>query len=110
MIEFSHLSKNFGAVHAVKDFNLTVRKGESFALLGPNGGGKSTILRALVGLHKPSSGRISIDGNDVTSNGFHKRNLVAYMPQRMTAPDHLTGREVLELFAKVRSVSNSRVE
>lgn len=65
-IQLENLSKNFGIVQAVKNVNLSIYKGELFSLLGGSGCGKTTLLRLLAGFEKPTSGRILIDGFDVT--------------------------------------------
>ncbi|MCP4898143.1 MAG: ABC transporter ATP-binding protein [bacterium] len=110
LIRFEGFEKHFGAVHAVKPLDLEIADGESFALLGPNGGGKTTILRALVGLHAPSVGRILIDGIDLSESPNSVRQLLSYVPQRVAMPDQLTAREVLELFAHLREVPKHRVD
>ncbi len=65
----------YGAIHALRDVSLTVRTGEVVTLLGANGAGKSTTLRAITGLLAPKSGRISFDGGDIT--GVAAQRLVA---------------------------------
>jgi branched-chain amino acid transport system ATP-binding protein len=62
----------YGAIHALRDVSLTVRAGEVVTLLGANGAGKSTTLRAITGLLRPESGRITFDGSDVTGCAAHK--------------------------------------
>ena len=62
----------YGAIHALRDVSLTVRTGEVVTLLGANGAGKSTTLRAITGLLTPKSGRISFDGADITGSPAHK--------------------------------------
>lgn len=66
-IRIEGLSKSFGAFEAVKDVSLTISRGEIFSLLGGSGCGKTTLLRMLAGFEEPTSGRIFIDGQDVTS-------------------------------------------
>lgn len=110
IVRFEAFAKSFGSVDAVKPFNLEILNGESFAILGPNGGGKTTVLRALVGLHAPTSGRIFIRGTDIAKEPDHVRKWLAFVPQRVTMPDVLTAHEILELFAKLRGVSQDRVE
>ncbi len=65
-IELDQVNKTFGSFHAVKDLSLTLREGEFFCLLGPSGCGKTTVLRMIAGFQDPSSGRIHIDGQDMT--------------------------------------------
>ena len=110
MVRFEAFAKAYGAVTAVRHLTLEIERGESFALLGPNGGGKTTVLRALVGLHFPSAGKVQVQGVDVRKEPDRVRPWMAYVPQRVTAPDVLTAREVLELFANLRGVSGKRVE
>ena len=66
-VEFSGISKLFGNAVAVVDLDLNIEQGEFFSLLGPSGCGKSTTLRMLAGFVKPTTGRISVNGRDVTA-------------------------------------------
>jgi ABC-type multidrug transport system ATPase subunit len=109
MVRLEAFSKAYGAVKAVHDLTLEVEQGESFALLGPNGGGKTTVLRAIVGLHHPTAGTVRVRGFDVCKEPDRVRPLVAYVPQRVTLPEVLTAREVLELFAGLRGVAEDRI-
>lgn len=63
---FDHVTKRFGALTAVDDVSLTITKGEFFSLLGPSGCGKTTLLRMLGGFERPDSGRIYLEGKDIT--------------------------------------------
>ncbi len=74
-LEISHLEKSFGANRVVKDFNLSVGKGEFISLLGPSGCGKTTVLRMVAGFETPTSGAITIDGKDMTGLKTAKRNV-----------------------------------
>src|SRR6266436_8029796 len=67
LLEIVGASKHFGTTAAVEDVSLTVERGELFALLGPSGCGKTTLLRMIAGLKAPDSGRIVIDGVDITA-------------------------------------------
>ena len=110
MVRFEGFSKSFGALEAIKRLDLDIACGQSFAFLGPNGGGKTTVLRGLVGLHAPTSGRIIVRETDITKDPDTVRKWLAYVPQRVTMPDVLTAREVLVFFAELRRVSGERVD
>jgi len=73
MLEIRQVSKNFGGLSAVKEVNLSINKGEIFALLGGSGCGKTTLLRMLAGFEIPSAGAIFIDGEDISQIPPHKR-------------------------------------
>ncbi|MDP3371595.1 MAG: polyamine ABC transporter ATP-binding protein [Candidatus Paracaedibacteraceae bacterium] len=72
-IQLENISKSFDNIHAVKNLNLSVYKGELFSLLGASGCGKTTLLRILAGFENPTSGRILIDGIDITNWPAYKR-------------------------------------
>ena len=72
-LDLSNLEKTFGANRVVKDFNLGINKGEFVSLLGPSGCGKTTVLRMVAGFETPTSGRILIDGQDVTAQRTNQR-------------------------------------
>jgi len=110
MVRLERFEKRYGKLQAVKPLDLSVAAGESFALLGPNGGGKTTIIRALVGLHRPSAGRVLIDGIDIVASPERAKQRLSYMPQRVTLPELLTAREVITLFARLKQVPRQRVE
>ena len=69
ILQFNGISKNFGAVHALKDVTFSVNKGEIHALLGENGAGKSTLIKILSGEYSPDSGTVSVAGEQIKS--FH---------------------------------------
>ena len=75
MISISKLSKKFGEVVAVDDVSLEVKNGEFLTLLGPSGSGKTTVLRMIAGFELPTSGRIEIDGIDVSKTPPFDRNV-----------------------------------
>ncbi len=82
-------------VEAVRGLSFEVRAGEFFGLLGPNGAGKSTTLGCIMTLVRPTSGRIVVDGVDVTANPMGARRLIAVVPQNRNLDRDLTVREVL---------------
>lgn len=72
-VELKNICKNFGKVTAVNDFSLDIQEGEFLSLLGPSGCGKSTLLRIISGLESSDSGKVFIDGSDMTKLSAHKR-------------------------------------
>lgn len=66
LLELREVSKQFGGIHAVEDFSLTVRPGDLHCLIGPNGAGKTTIFKLVTGIYPPSAGKILFQGKDIT--------------------------------------------
>lgn len=105
-----NFEKRYGEIHAVKGVELEIYPGEAFVLLGSNGCGKSTILRAIAGLHAPSAGTVEVAGHDVSREPLATKQHLAYLPQRIEFPPLLTGREILEFYAGLKGVESGRVE
>ncbi len=110
IIQLVNFEKWYGKLQAVKPLNLSIQKGESFALLGPNGSGKSTTIRALAGLHFSTHGAIQINGVEINPIAHNLREMLSFMPQRITMPGYLTAREIITLFAKLRQVDLKKVD
>jgi ABC-2 type transport system ATP-binding protein len=100
-VETHSLRKTFGAVVAVDALDLSVRRGEVFGLLGPNGSGKTTTIRMLCGLLAPSSGTAHVVGHDVVKEAEAIRRKIGYMSQRFGLYDELTVYENLRFYATV---------
>ena len=66
MLEVNHLAIQFGGLRAVDGFNMTIEKGQLYGLIGPNGAGKTTVFNLLTGVYKPDSGKVLLDGKDLT--------------------------------------------
>ncbi|MDQ3930947.1 MAG: ATP-binding cassette domain-containing protein, partial [Chloroflexota bacterium] len=98
------LTRRYGNFTAVDGIDLEVRSGEVFGLLGPNGAGKTTTIKMLVTLLPPSAGRASVGGFDVERQADSVRRLLGYVPQALSADGNLTGRQNLEVFAKLYDV------
>ena len=98
-IEVSHISKHYGSVQALRDVTFSVRKGEVFGLIGPDGSGKTTLFRILSTLLLPDEGTAVVDGYDIVSQMRAIRRRVGYMPGRFSLYQDLTVRENLEFFA-----------
>jgi ABC-2 type transport system ATP-binding protein len=93
----SKVSKNYGPVQALKNFDLEVRAGQLTAVLGPNGAGKTTAIKLLLGLARPTSGRVSVFGGDPTVLATHLR--VGAMLQVGRVPETLRVWEHIDLFS-----------
>ena len=91
-IRVEALDKSFGDFHAVKAANFTVEDGEFLCLLGPSGCGKTTTLRMIAGLELPSSGKIYLDGEDVTFNRASARD-IAFVFQLFALYPHMNVRK-----------------
>jgi ABC-type multidrug transport system ATPase subunit len=109
-IHVSNLTKKFKDFVALNDVSFNVEAGETFALLGPNGSGKTTTLKCMVGLTLPTSGNIAVEGFDVWRNGREAKRLMSFLPQRVSFSDQLTGREVLEFYCRLRRIPSQRID
>jgi len=96
-----NISKSYEKVTALKEVSLEVEKGELFGLIGPDGAGKTTLIRILTSLIIPDSGKASLYGNDVVKDFREIRKIVGYMPGRFSLYSDLTVLENLEFFAGV---------
>lgn len=102
MIEVEGLTKYFGATLAVDRVSFKVGTGEIIGLLGPNGSGKTTIMRMLTGFFPPTSGRALIGGLDVAHHSLETRRRIGYLPENMVLYPDLTVTALLEFAARVR--------
>ena len=109
-IQVRNLTKKFNDFVAVDDVSFDIEAGETFALLGPNGSGKTTSLKCMVGLTLPSSGNIVVDGLDVLRKSREAKRLMSFLPQRVSFSDQLTGREVLEFYCRLRRIPLERID
>ncbi len=110
MIQVQGLGKRFRDVVALQDVSFEVTRGETFALLGPNGSGKTTTLKCLAGLTLPSSGVIRIEGVDLARNPVAAKSSFSYLPQHVTFPEQITAREVLDFYRRLRRLPADRME
>lgn len=107
MLSVQHLVKSLGGRRVIEDVTLQVERGEIVGLLGPNGAGKSTSFKMLTGLTVPDSGRIELDGEDITFLPFYERARrgISYLPQDTFVPRSLSVEANLELVLEVREPS-----
>src|SRR5213083_1021189 len=103
LLRTEHLTKDYGRFRALDDLNLTVAPGEVFGLLGPNGSGKTTALRLLLGFLRPTAGSASIAGHDCWHDGVGARRHVAYLPGELRLYENMTGRQLVEFLTQLRT-------
>ena len=81
LLDVKNLGISFGGLRAVNGFDISIEKGELYGLIGPNGAGKTTVFNLLTGVYKPDTGKIILDGKDITG----KRQLIS---ARQELPEH----------------------
>lgn len=101
MIKINSISKSFGEIKALQHIDLEVAKGEIFGLIGPDGAGKTTLIRILTTLLLPDNGTAQVMGMDIIKDFRPLRRLFGYMPGRFSLYEDLTVEENLELFASI---------
>ncbi|MCH7581184.1 MAG: ABC transporter ATP-binding protein [Acidobacteria bacterium] len=101
-IRTESLTKHYGEVKALIDLSLEVRMGEVFGFLGPNGSGKTTMIRTVLDLIRPTEGRAEILGMDTHEEAVEIRNHIGYVPGDLAMYPNLTGRDTLTYFANLR--------
>lgn len=109
VISVRHLTKRFGDFTAVDDLSLDVRKGEIFGFLGANGAGKTTAMRMLCGLSRPTSGSGTVAGFDIVRRPEDIKRHIGYMSQKFSLYGQLTVRENLTLFATIYGMPASDI-
>jgi Cu-processing system ATP-binding protein len=101
MIEISAVSKAFGPIEVLRSVDFTARRGRVVAIVGPNSAGKTTLIKSILGLTRPDSGRITVDGVAVGSDVAY-RSRIGYMPQIGRFPEHLSARDLIAMLKDLR--------
>ncbi len=109
MIEVSGLTKAYGDLVVVDDFDVTIEQGDSVALWGPNGAGKTTVIRCLLGLVS-YDGTITVNGMDAKDDGKAVRSLIGYVPQELSFYDDMVVIDLLDYSASLRGIAPERVD
>jgi len=109
MIEIKNLTKWYGAIHAVKDINFHVHRGEVVGFLGPNGAGKSTTMKIITGYMAPSEGEVRVAGYDVFENPLEVKRHIGYLPETPPLYADMYVRDYLSFAAKLKGVVGSSV-
>ena len=109
MITADGLTKKFGSFTAVDNISFSVRRGEIFGFLGANGAGKTTAMRVLCGLSRPTAGRATVAGYDVGAQPEQVKRHIGYMSQRFSLYDDLTVAENMRLFGGIYGMGGDTI-
>jgi ABC-2 type transport system ATP-binding protein len=110
MIELEQLVKKFGDLTAVDHVSLKIPRGEFFAILGPNAAGKTTMIKLLAGLMKPTSGSARVCGFDIQKQPLEARKRLAYVPDYPFLYDKLSAREFFRFIGQLFHLDAARIE
>ena len=106
MIEIQNVSKRFGKLHVLNNVQLSCNKGECIALIGPNGCGKTTLIKSILGMVLPDKGDILFGGKSI-NNDFAYRSQIGYMPQIGRYPNNMTIGQVVEMIKNIRKTNEN---
>ena len=109
MIDVENLRKQFGSTVAVDDVSFHVKRGEIIGLLGPNGSGKTTIMRILTGFFPPTSGSAKVGGLDVGADSIQVRRMIGYLPESVVLYPDIPVRRYLQFCGEVKDLSGARL-
>jgi len=109
-IEVENLTKRYGDLLAVNDLSFNVIKGKIFALLGPNGAGKTTTVEIIDTIRKPTSGKVTLFGMDVTKKKHDIVHRIGVLPQGFSSFDRITVRETLQYYSRLFSCANTDID
>lgn len=109
MIIASNVSKKFGKLQALDNVSVTCNRGECIALIGPNGCGKTTLIKSILGMVVYDSGFITFNGNNIKHH-WQYRKKIGYMPQIGRYPDNMTIGQVLDMMKDIRNEPSSSLD
>lgn len=110
VIEVENLTKKFGDFTAVNSITFEVKKGEIFGFLGANGAGKTTAMKMLIGISKPTSGKAKVAGFDVFTHPEDIKKNIGYMSQKFALYDDLTVKENITFFGGIYGLSRAKIK
>jgi ABC-2 type transport system ATP-binding protein len=102
LLRTEHLTKDYGRFRAIDDLTLSVAPGEVFGLLGPNGSGKTTALRLILGFLRPTAGHAWVDNHECWSESVAARQKVAYLPGELRLYENMSGKQLIAFLCKLR--------
>ncbi|HOY21351.1 MAG TPA: ABC transporter ATP-binding protein [Haliscomenobacter sp.] len=106
MIQTQNLSKHFGKLCALNNVSVALQKGKGVSLIGPNGSGKTTFIKCLLGMVIPDAGRICFNDQPILPDSWDYRKQIGYMPQIGRYPDNMRVRQVFDLMTDLRKDSH----
>ena len=109
MIQLQHISKRFGKITVLDDISFSLEKGGIFAVLGPNGSGKTTILKIILGMVLPQKGDVSIHESKILKSWDYRKE-ISYLPQIARFPDNLTVTELIKMMNDLRNMPSREDE
>ena len=109
MIDLKNIRKSFGSLVVLDDVNFSIEKGGIFAVLGPNGSGKTTILKIILGMVIPEKGETFVQGNRIRESWAYRKE-VSYLPQIARFPDNLTVIELIRMIQDIRNMPSNEEE
>ncbi len=102
MINIRNLNKKFGKLEVLKSVSLSCKSGECIALIGPNGCGKTTLIKSILGMVLPDKGSIEFNGKSILGEYIYREN-IGYMPQIGRYPDNMTIGQIIDMIKKIRN-------
>ena len=110
MIELKNITKYYGDFPAVTDISFKIEKGEIVGLLGPNGAGKSTTMKMITGFMPPTSGELTVDGNDIVSQSIEARKKIGYLPETVPLYTDMTVYSYIEYMGMLRGLNKKNIK
>lgn len=106
MIKVDNITKSFGKFKAINGLNLQLNKGECIALIGPNGCGKTTLIKSILGMVLPELGNIEFDSKSIKNDNEYRKH-IGYMPQIGRYPENMTIGQVIDMIKGIRNHSSA---
>ena len=110
MIELKNITKYYGDFPAVTNISFKIEKGEIVGLLGPNGAGKSTTMKMITGFMPPSSGELSVGGNDIVTQSIEARRKIGYLPETVPLYTDMTVYSYIEYMGLLRGLNKKNIK
>jgi ABC-2 type transport system ATP-binding protein len=110
MLELRNVSKSYRSIPAVQDVSFLLREGEVLGYLGPNGSGKSTTVKMVIGMIRPTNGKVLFTGRDIHEDLAAFRAELGYVPEEAHVYTHLSGLEYLQLVGRLRGMQERLIE